>query len=69
MSNCGEGVEEHYNEYSEIYQCEVNAHILVSFMEMCSMRDPNSRFEFTRMEKLYTVLPTHMFPVYSHFIL
>lgn len=34
----------HYNEYSEFHQCEVEAHILASFMEMHGMKDQDDEF-------------------------
>ena len=36
---CCEGIESHYNEYSEFHARETEAQILASFMEMTGMKD------------------------------
>ena len=38
-TNAAKGVENHFNEYSEFHAREIEAHILVSFMEMTEMKD------------------------------
>lgn len=43
-SNAAKGIESHYNEYSEFHQCEVEAHILASFMELYGMKDLDGEF-------------------------
>lgn len=36
-TNAAKGVSSNYNEYKEFHQCEVEAHICASFMEMSGM--------------------------------
>lgn len=38
-TNASKGVENHFIEYSEFHNWEVEAHILASFMEMTDMKD------------------------------
>ena len=37
-TNAAKGVSNHYNEYKEFHQREVEAHICASFMEMSGMK-------------------------------
>ena len=37
-TNAAKDVHNHYNEYKECHQCEVEAHICASFMQMLGMK-------------------------------
>ena len=37
-TNAAKDVHNHYNEYKEFHQCEVEAHICASFMQMLGMK-------------------------------
>ena len=40
-TNASAGPKKKYNEYKELHQCELEAHICSAFMEMTGMEDTN----------------------------
>ena len=53
--NAAKGVQTNYNEYKDFHSREVEAHIWVSFMEMCGMskEDGNDIFEGIKATNMY----------------
>ena len=43
-TNASKGVENHYNDYKNFHQCEVEAHICASFMKMSGMSSMDGKF-------------------------
>jgi hypothetical protein len=42
-TRAAQGVKKHYNEYRDFHQCEIEAHVCASFMQMINIKSMNGR--------------------------
>jgi len=61
------GVNNHYNEYKEFHQREIEAHVCASFMEMSGMKTFDSKHKIRYLNELilwshHCLVPLFWFP-------